>query len=407
MNVLHINQTDKIGGAGIAAYRLHQGLLARGVDSRLLVGFVSTKSPRTKMLKRMRGFRRATSIVSRMIGLNDLLLPFGFGVQKYDFYKDADVINLHNLHTGYINYLATRKIAFDRPTVYTLHDMWSFTGHCANSYDCDKWKTGCGKCPYPKSYPSIGMDNTRLEWKLKNWLYRNSNINIVTPSRWLRSLVEQSVLQEFPIHHIPHGICTDTFRPYDQKTCHKIIGIPEGKKVVAFGAANLADPMKGGKILYKALSELPISLKKELVLVTFGEGAVNAVDTGIQEIQMGYIANDGLKAIVYSAADVFLLASLAESFGLVLEESLACGTPVVAFDVGGIPDIVTDQKTGRLVTLKNVKEFREAIEQVLDDKDLREKMRRQCRIKAEKEFGIELQVDRYMNIYNEMLEDRN
>jgi len=150
--------------------------------------------------------------ITSRLGLNYIHLLSTYNILKHPFYKEADVLNFHNLHTGYFNYLAVSAFTKNKPAVYTLHDMWSFTGHCAYSYDCNKWQTGCGKCPYPDTYPKIKRDNTKWEWKLKNWVYENSNLTIVTPSNWLAEEAKKSMLNRFNVQCIPYCINTKTYR---------------------------------------------------------------------------------------------------------------------------------------------------------------------------------------------------
>ncbi len=136
--------------------------------------------------------------------------------------------------------------------------MWSFTGHCAYSYDCDRWQTGCGKCPYPDSYPGISRDSTAWEWKLKNRTYQHSNLTIVAPSQWLAEQARKSMLGQFPIHCIPYGIDTDAYQPLDSGQCRSVLGIPLDKRVLLFGAQSLTDQRKGGDLCLKRCSSSPI-----------------------------------------------------------------------------------------------------------------------------------------------------
>ena len=239
VNILHINQSDISGGASIAGYRLHQGLLKQGMDSRLLVAMIKTKSDRVDSAPRSRILGKLTSPITKQLGLYYIDHLATFNLSQHSFFKNADVINFHNLHygeKGYFNYLAIPSLTKNKPAVFTLHDMWSFTGHCTYSYDCDRWKSGCGKCPYPDVYPAIARDNTSIEWKLKNWAYQHSNLTIVTPSRWLNEQAKQSMLKDFPIHHIPYGINTEVYQPIDSQDCKSVLGIPKNKKVLMFAA---------------------------------------------------------------------------------------------------------------------------------------------------------------------------
>ena len=154
MNVLHINQSDLYGGAGIAGYRLHQGLLAQGVNSRLIVGTMISKEDRVSFVPPIPHIEKKFLGLTKRYGLNYLNIISTYTIiPKHPFFLDAHILNFHNLHSGYFNYTAIPFLNRRKPIVLTLHDMWSFTGHCAYSYDCNRWITGCGRCPYPGELP--------------------------------------------------------------------------------------------------------------------------------------------------------------------------------------------------------------------------------------------------------------
>ncbi|HEY9710226.1 MAG TPA: glycosyltransferase, partial [Oculatellaceae cyanobacterium] len=311
----------------------------------------------------------------------------------------------HNLHKDYFNYLALPSLTESKPAVFTLHDMWSFTGHCAYSYDCDRWKIGCGKCPYLDIYPAIQRDNTRLEWKLKNWVYRRSNLTIVAPSRWLIEQAKQSMLNRFPIHYIPYGIDTEAYQPLDPELCRSLLGISGGKRVLMFGADSLKNSRKGGELLLKSLQSLPESLKAETVLLTLGNGGEGISEAvGMATLNLGYLSSDRLKAIAYCAADLFIFPTLADNLPLVLQESMACGTPMVSFKIGGVPDLVRPGITGYLASPEDVQDFSNGIMQLLEDRNLRDRMGQNCRAIALEEYPLELQAQRYIELYQQALQ---
>ena len=405
MNILHINRSDISGGAAIAGYRLHQGLLAQGIDSRLLVGTIKTSSDRVaNTYSRKYPLERPLLSLTSRLSLHYLNLLNTFDIPKHTFFQSADVLNFHCLHNYYFNYLAIPLLTKNKPAVLTLHDMWNFTGHCAYSYDCDRWKIGCGKCPYPDTYPSIQRDNTRLEWKLKNWVYSRSNLTIVTLSHWLTEQVKQSMLNRFPIHHIPNGIDTEAYQPLDPEQCRSLLGIPTGKKVLMFGAENLQDSRKGGDLLLKALSSLPSSLKAETVLLTLGNGGEAISETvGMPTVNLGYVSGDRVKAIAYSAADLFIFPTRADNLPLMLQESMACGTPMVSCKIGGVPDLVRPGRTGYLAVPEDAEDFANGIVQLLEDNSLRDRLGKNCRAIAVEEYSLELQVKRYIELYRQIM----
>jgi glycosyltransferase involved in cell wall biosynthesis len=405
MNVLHINQSDIGGGAAIAGYRLHQGLLAQGVDSRLVVGQAKTSSDRVASVPLPSKLERhLLARITQPLGFNYVHLLQPFSLRQHPFYVGADILNFHNLHTGYFNYLAIPALTKHKPAIFTLHDMWSFTGHCAYSYDCDRWQTGCGRCPYPDTYPAIRRDNTHLEWKLKDWVYNRSNLTIVCPSRWLTEQAQHSLLNRFPIHHIPYGIDIQAYQPLNSEQCRSVLGIPSGKSVLMMGAENLNDTRKGGHLLLQALQSLPDSLKANCLLLILGNGGEALAEAvGIASLNLGYVGSDRLKAIAYSAADLFLFPTRADNLPLVLQESMACGTPMVSFKIGGVPDLVRPGITGYLAAPEDVNDFRNGIVQLLEDPSSREQMALNCRQIAVTEYPLELQAQRYVTLYHQVL----
>lgn len=404
LKVLHINQSDIAGGAAIAGYRLHQGLLAQGIDSRLLVGKPQTKSNRVARIPRKLAIEGKIASITQPLGLNYLQYVGSFDIPKHEFYQQADILNFHNLHSGTFNYLALSYLTRDKPAVFTLHDMWSFTGHCAYSYDCNRWQIGCGKCPYPKNYPAVSRDNTYLEWHLKNWIYNHSQLTIVVPSQWLVQQARQSLLNRFTIHHIPYGIDIEIYHPKNREQCRSFLDISANKKVLMFVAESLSDSRKGGTFLRQAIGNLPESLKAETILLTIGHGGEGiAGEVGMETVDLGYLSNDRLKTMAYSAADLFILPTRADNLPLVLQESMACGTPMVSFKVGGVPDLVRPGITGYLAEPENDRDLCQGIIQLLEERNLRERMGENCRKIAIEEYSLELQAKRYLELYRQLL----
>jgi glycosyltransferase involved in cell wall biosynthesis len=400
MNILHFNSSDIFGGAAIAGYRLHQGLLQQGINSKLLVGDKKTKDQRVAVVQRKRRIETNLFRITNQLGLHYIHLLNSFDIPKHPFYQEADVLNFHNLHGNYFNYLAVSKLTATKPAIFTLHDMWSFTGHCAYSYDCNRWKTGCGKCPYPDAGPAALRDNSNIEWKLKNWVYSHSQLTIVTPSQWLADLTSQSMLGRFPVHCIPNGLDTDAYQPIDPELCRTLLNIAPYKKVLMFAAYNLAELRKGGDLLQAALSSLPVTLRQDLVLLVLGEGGESMAQTmGIQTVSLGILNSDRLKSMAYSAADLFIFPTRADNLPLVLQESMACGTPMVSFALGGVPELVRPGVTGYLAEPENPIDLAKGILELLEDRNLHDSLSLNCRSIAIEEYSLQLQAKRYIELY--------
>jgi hypothetical protein len=409
MKVLHLTEgiTDGDGGA-ISKYRLQCALRKAGVDSKILCTLKWPSGAPDDILKVQASWKmtRATyylKSISQKIGLNGMLDPTHFKIVREKAFLDTDLLTIHSLG-GLCSPLAIPKLTRSKPTMLVLHDMMSFTGHCFHSLDCGRWKTGCGKCPYPAITQPIGIDNTSLAWKLKDWAYSRSNLAVVAPSTWLVDLAKQSMLHRFPIHHIPHGIDTEVYQPHDQELCRSVLNIPKRKKVLMFMATNLGNRLKGGDLFAKAVQSLPEALKAETVVLLLGRrGEELARSFDIQTVHFGYVESDRLKAICYSAADCFVSPSRAEAFGYVLVESIACGTPVVAQNVSSVADIVRHKTTGLLAQPEDVQGLRDHVIELLEDDVLRNAMRQQCRKIALTEYSVTLQAKRYIDIYRQLL----
>lgn len=409
MKIGVVSQTDAGGGAGLAAARLHRGLRQAGFDSRMLVAARSGQSdvftgalPQAGRVMRLG--ERALGYLLPKAGLGNLSSLSSFRWAKQPQFAGVDVLNFHNLHGNFFSYMALPRLAAFRPAVLTLHDMWSFTGHCIYSFDCERWKSGCGVCPYPEIYPAIRRDATALEWKLKKRAFTHSRVTIIAISRWIERLVRQSLLGECRIEWIPNGIDLKVFRPLDQRMCRDLLGLPQDRLLVLFAAADMADKRKGGDLLSEALLRLPEALRAKISLVIMGKTKRDtAQGHGMQTFELGYIHDDLLKTQVFSAADLFVFPTRADNLPLVLQESMACGTPLVSFNVGGVPDLVRPGITGLLAEAEDCVGFARHIQALLEDNDLRRKLGHSCRKIAEAEYDVVLQARRYGELFAELL----
>ena len=410
MKILHISDSDggnqQAAGAQLMLNRLHRQMIASGIDSTILCARKSTDMDSSMEIKRSFPSKAIDALIGKItipLGLNELNNVSAFKIPRMQQFAEADLIHLHTMHSGFFAYYALPFISKKKPTVFTLHDMWAYTGHCTASRDCEKWLSGCGACPYPEDYPPISRDNTRLEWRLKSRIYQRSKLTVVTVSPHQDNEVGRSMLGHLPRREIAHGIDTQIFRPSDKKHCRKTLGIPEQGKIILFGATDLGRSGKGGDILVDALNRLPPSAKTDLVLLTFGNGGdMLASMTDVPLVSLGYIDSQSLP-MVYSASDIFVFPSLKETFGLVLLESMACGTPVVSFDVGAAPELVLSGQTGWLAKEQNADELCLGITQLLANDSLREQMGKQGRKLVESGFSLEHQARQYVRLYEELL----
>jgi glycosyltransferase involved in cell wall biosynthesis len=408
VKILHLNISDYSvsGGTGIATHRLHTALQGAGHDSKILCMVKQFQEPESIYLDRSlptKAIERLLHTAETPLALKDSSrILTAIHLKNHPLYQAADVITLHCIHENFLSYLGLPWLT-QKPTVYYIHDMWAFTGQCHYSYECDRWQTGCGHCPH---LGTLKRDHTHLEWRLKKWAYDRSQLHLITSSAWTEARVRQSMLKSFPLFQIPHGIDTDLYRPYSTTHCRDVWGLPLDKKILMFGAQGLQDFRKGGDLLVEALRDLPAALKAETVLITMGRQDWPPGTVDIPTFNFGFVEDDRLKAMLYSAADVFLFPTRHETFGLVSIESMACGTPVVAFDVGGVSGAVRPEVTGLLAAPENVSEFRSGIVRLLTDEGLRTQMSRQCREVVLQEYANDRLVSRHLEVYQEAIEAR-
>jgi glycosyltransferase involved in cell wall biosynthesis len=413
MKVLHLSTHDVGGGAARATYRLHTGLQDIGLQSQMLVQEKSSND-RTVIAPKLRLFQ---GIAKAKLTFESLPLKLYRQKKNTPFFIqwlpdriipkvaqiNPDIINLHWISAAFMQIETLPKLK--RPLVWTLHDMWGFTGGCHVIGECDRYKISCGSCPQLNS--SNEWDLSRWVWRRKVKAWKNLNLTLVSPSSWLAECARSSSLfQNLRIEVIPHGLDTQKYRPINKHFARETLKLPQDKKLILFGAIEAtSDRNKGFHLLQPALQELSESgWKDDFEVVIFGASQPeNPPDLGFKTHYLGHLYDDISLTTVYSAADVMLVPSLQESFGQTASESLACGTPVVAFNATGLKDIVDHQENGYLANPYEVDDFAKGIAWVLENEQRLEKLSFYARKKAEQEFTLELQARRYSALFQEIL----
>lgn len=403
MKILHINQHDIEGGAAKAAYRLHAGLIKAGHESRLLVDHQRVSE---KEIDSIANGQPWWPIVSKSIHLTERLLSLQYliprpnQIETHLWTKQADVIHLHNIHGSYFSLNQLIQLSSQKPVVWTFHDMWPLTGHCSYSYECNRWKTGCGECPILKDYPPLLCDTTALHWHVKKKIYQKCHIELAVPSGWLYQIAKESpLLGQFPMSIIPYGLDTDVFRPIEQAKARQMLKLPLDMPLIAFGAVELDDPRKGGKYFIEAIQKLQQEAQHRFGVIIFGGGFYSDKLLDAKVWHFGKVKNEDELAQIYSAANIFVNTSIADNLPNTIIESTACGTPVVTFKTGGVSDIVDHMKTGYLTDPKEVSQLADGIKAFLTDPEFQKKVSTECRKKALNQFSSTLHAERYSRIY--------
>lgn len=338
------------------------------------------------------------AMLGQITGLNGLFSWFGSRKLIKECKKfSPDIIHLHVLHAfcfclpKLFRYIKKHNI----PVVWTFHDCWAFTGHCPHFIEvkCDRWKNGCGKCPQLSCYPKSRVDASALSYKLKKkWFTGIQNLTIVTPSEWLKSLVKQSFLKDYPIKVINNGIDLDVFKPTENNFREKY-GVPKGKKII-LGVASAWGVKKGIDVFIELSKHLD---KKEYQIVLVGTNEL--IDNTLPEniISIHRTNNQKELAEIYTAADLFVNPTREDTFPTVNIEALACGTSVLTFETGGSPEIV-DEKCGLVVPCDDVDAMEKEIIRICKERPYSQE---DC-IERAKKFDMKERFEEYIELYEQI-----
>ncbi len=408
MKILHVNRADAEGGAARAATRLLEGLRAQGNDARLRVQRKTGDSPfvigPAATVGKAIGFVRRT-FESIPAGNTQGLFSPAFLPERLSARVNAFAPDIIHLHWVARMMRVETLGRFTTPIVWTLHDSWPFTGGCFLPPNCVRYRDSCGKCPVLGSFRE--EDLSRKVWQRKRDAWQNLSLTLVAPSRWMAACASSSSLfQGRRIEVIPNGIDVHRYKPSDKRAARDFFVLPQDKKLILFGAKNAGqDRNKGFHLLVQALHQLSGSIQMEAVeIVIFGSSEPEQPpDMRIKTRYLGWLRDDISLSRLYSAADVFVFPSLQETLGYAAMEAMACGTPCVAFNQGGVPDLIDHEQNGYLARPYEPGDLAQGIARVLGNDGLREKFSIQARRKVEQEFAIEKVAGQHLALYRELL----
>ncbi|NJB67073.1 glycosyltransferase involved in cell wall biosynthesis [Desulfobaculum xiamenense] len=428
MKVVHVCM-QHYGGAGTAAYRLHRALLGVGVESSMCVlnrrgddSSIKVAVPQGGGMHALPGENGAVTFVSdewiragrrwrSMLddyparpGNLEIFTDVHSGLSPYDLpgVAEADVVHLHWV-AGMIDWTADLGPLVDKPVVWTLHDMNAFTGGCHYSAGCERWREGCGACPALGS--SAQDDVSRRAWDVRHRAYADFDPVVVTPSRWLGRLAAQSPLfAGRRVEVIPNGLDTEQFRPWPADAVRSGVGLDPDSFVILFGAASVHNHRKGFRQMVRTLEALKTECGVEnAVLVIFGQWSGGEPDLPYPVMEFGYMDDEMKLAAVYSLADVFLLPSLEDNLPSVALESLACGTPVAAFDVGGMGDMIVHRETGWLAQPYDALDLAKGLVWARAMRHARKGLAARCRATVLEHFTAQAQARAHAALYRSIL----
>jgi glycosyltransferase involved in cell wall biosynthesis len=395
-NVLLVT-TYPHGGAGTACHRLQAALQKSGVNAGLLTqkdaggrfGFIAE---RLTFLPWER---------DKSVRFSFSLANFGTDISRHPLVQEADIIHLHWWNQGFLSLRNLEALGQSgKKIVWTLHDMWAFTGGCHHDRGCGRFSNSCGKCPYLR-FPSES-DLSNQVWRRKKRLYP-AGMEIVTCSKWLAGQARaSSLLGNYSITDIPNPIDTDLFKPAstaEKMAFRERFGLAPDTRIILFAAMNVKNPFKGFAYFLEALNELQ-DLANTAVVVVGKSDPADFKDVKLPLVQPGLIQNAAEMSAFYAACDVFVIPSLEENLPNTIMESMACGTPAVGFDVGGIPEMIENGVTGVVSPVKDSRQMALDIRQVLADDEKRAVLGRNAREKVLAEYAEPVIARRYLEVYH-------
>lgn len=418
MNIIHLSTSDLNGGAAIAAYRVYQAQLKNSdLNSQFLVKRKKSHDIRVTPTESS-SFDKCISNLSifldemtiRMLSNNSrgrFTFPyFGEDITKNKALRECDIINLHWINGAFLSLNSLEKLKLlNKPIVWTQHDMWAFTGGCHYTAGCEKFITNCSNCPKLKF--KFENDFSTKIFNKKNKIFDQMNLTIVSSSKWLAEEVLRSkLLSKRKTYVIPTPIDFGVYKPTNKEKVRIDLQLPLDKKLLLAGAMNLKDERKGFHYLIEALQMIHDSnkLSLDIELVVFGkpdESVINKIPFKVH--QLGSLKSEGKIMMAYNSVDIYLAPSLEDNLPNTVMEAMACGIPVVAFNVGGIPDMVDDGINGFLAKLKSSEELAKGIELILSDEELRKRFSLAARKKVTKNYDQKIIAEKYFEVYKSIL----
>jgi len=411
MKIVHLSTND-IGGAAQAAKRLHAGLIQAGEHSTFIskythhekiqnhISYVGHHSLKhflefglehyilTKRFPPRHGYSKDTVLFTSPHSL--------FHPETLQSVLEADIVHLH-WTSHFLDYQTFFK-RIDKPVVWTLHDMYPFTGGCHYSGDCMQFVRDCKECPQIKQTAQPQLAVQYFEYKRKA-LTGINNLSIVAPSQWLFNLSRQSVLfKDRPHYHVGYGLDTTVFKLLDKHQCRVKWKIPEGKINLLFVAHSLKMSWKGFDILIEALKGVP---KNRIHLTIIGK---NIPDLSVKDLStsaLGYISVEYKMAELYNAADLYITPSLRDNLPNTIMESVSCGTPVLAFEIGGIREMIQAGENGLFAHTQTVQGITDGIMRFLNHPTVFDSSA--IHLKAREKYDLSKYVSQYLELYQSMV----
>jgi glycosyltransferase involved in cell wall biosynthesis len=377
--VLHLSTFHLEGGAGVAATRLHRALLKSGIDSHLLVPALQSEERNASQLatstwESRKAFGRF--VIERLHFLpqeKDKSIRFAYSpaaagadISQHPLVQKADILHLHWVNFGFLSLSSLEKLfSLGKPVVWTMHDMWTMTGGCHYSRGCDHYRSHCNYCPYLAKPDRYDISFDQFEEKRK--LYGLAKMTLVSPSLWLKDLTKNAALTGMlDTLSIPNCIDTALFKPLNKTEARAELGLPTDKKLILFAGANTQDPRKGFQYFRESVELLRTSYHDLEVLIFGKSDNQHFASFPVPVHYLGKITQSEEMVKIYNAAEMIVVPSLEDNLPNTIMEAMACGTPVVGFETGGIPEMIDHKQNGFVAELKSAISLSDGIKWIFE-----------------------------------------
>jgi glycosyltransferase involved in cell wall biosynthesis len=404
-SVLEVSVTD-LAGRRFDGYDLLDGLERRGWEARMAVFSKASDDPRVEPIGSARvryWYERYLAPLEARLARPGHLGPAARQLLEGPAVRRASLVHLHVIPHGWFNLAVLPELARRKPVVWTLHDLWPLTGHCVHPLDCPGWLGGCGRCPDLGRDLPLAWDRTAQLWARKGRIYDRAPMTLVVASRWMERKVRQSpLLGRHRLRLIPFGLDPAAFAPRPRAEARRALGLAPDAPVVAYRAARPANVFKGAPYAVEAL--LRADLPPETAVLAFdAAGASEPLRARYRLHELAWTDDAARLATALAAADLFLMPSLAESFGMMALEAIACGTPVLAFADTALEDLLSETGGGETVPWRDTAALAAALARLLGDPARRAGLAAAGRAAVMRDYSVDRYVSQHAELYHELL----
>lgn len=405
MKILQVNNVD-LSGARFNGYATQVHFNKKGIQcNQLVYEKLSEDDKVVSFMDKIPAINELYKSFENELGIHSMVFPYAHKILELPVFKEADIVHYHLLHNNIMSLLDLPLLINQKPSVWTIHDPWIFTGHCIYPMSCEKYLSGCGQCAYLNRHFAMKMDNTHSMWMVKKNILAKLDVDIVVASKWMFDIVQASPLTRHfkRVHLIPFGIDLAKYavNAVKKEVCRKKLGIQSDEFVIFFRSDK--SEFKGVQYIKEMLQHLQCEGKR-VVLLTVGEvGLFHEFCDRFRVLDNGWINDEDKLSDLYAASNVFLMPSTAEAFGVMAIEAMAASLPVIVFEGTALPSVVNSPHAGIALHKANIDEFVFTVKKLMSNLEFGLELGNAARKYAEREYDQQQYYDRLKGLYEEIL----